>query len=128
MRPFLDFNRGHPKYESFRTAIENPFFTVLMDRLSDSGNDSFHTQLVYHYRSPKEIIKFSNDKFYNNKLICKTSDKNIRKFDDAFNNYNKEIDCDFIKRIFDPNNKVVLIDTTDIERVTGEHLAQCEYF
>jgi len=127
LRPFLDFNRQHPKYESYKDVIENPFFTVLMDQLSNSSNDGFHTQLVYHYRSPEEIIKFSNDKFYNKKLICKTSEKNIKKFDDAFNCYSKENNCDFIRRIFDPSNKVILIDTTDIERVTGDHLNQCEY-
>ena len=128
LRPFLDLDRRHPNYEGYKDVIENPFFTVLMNRLSDSDNENFHTQLVYHYRSPKEIIRFSNDKFYNKKLVCKTSDKNIRKFDDVFNSYNEENDHDFIKKIFDPNNKVVLIDTTNIERLTGENLSQCEYF
>ncbi len=127
LRPFLDFNRQHPKYESYKDVIENPFFTVLTDHLSNSGNDSFHTQLVYHYRSPEEIIRFSNDKFYNKKLICKTSKKNIEKFDDAFNCYSKENNCDFIRKIFDPSNKVILIDTTNIERVTDDHPNQCEY-
>jgi len=128
LRPFLDFvNRQNPKYESYRDVIENPFFTVLMNRLSDSSNDNFHTQLVYHYRSPEEIIRFSNDKFYNKKLVCKTSEKNIKKFDDAFGSYGKEAGCNFIKRIFDPDNKVILIDTTYIERVTGDYLDSCEY-
>ncbi|HEY0088718.1 MAG TPA: AAA domain-containing protein, partial [Candidatus Lokiarchaeia archaeon] len=128
LRPFLDMdNRKHPKYESFKEVIENPFFNKLMDSLSKSNNNDFHTELVYHYRSPEEIIRFSNEKFYKNKLVCKTSEKNIRKFDDLFKNFLKEDVCDFIKKIFDPNNKVILIDTTDIGSFTGDHLSYCEY-
>ncbi len=128
LTPFLDMNnRQHPKYESFKKLIENPFFNLLMDSLSKSDNNDFHTQLIYHYRSPEQIIRFSNEKFYKNKLVCKTSEKNIKKFDDLFINYLKENDCNFIKKIFNPNNKVILIDTTNISNFTGEYLNCCEY-
>lgn len=128
LTPFLDMNnRQHPKYESFKELIEKPFFNLLMDSLFKSDNNDFHTQLIYHYRSPEQIIRFSNEKFYKNKLVCKTSEKNIKKFDDLFINYLKENDCEFIKKIFDPNNKVILIDTSNISNFTGEHLNCCEY-
>jgi len=127
LRPFLDLNnRQHPKYESYKKLIENPFFNKLMNNLSNSNNQNFHTQLIYHYRSPKEIIRFSNDKFYENKLVCKTSEKNIKKFDDIFNKYKNEEHCDFIKKIFEPENKVVLVDTTHIHKLTGDYLNFCE--
>ena len=99
-----------------------------MDALLESNNNYFHTQLIYHYRSPEEIIRFSNDKLYKNKLVCKTSEKSIKKFDDIFNSYKREGNCDFIKKIFEPNNKVVLVDTTNIQKLTGDYLSQCEYF
>ena len=128
LRPFLDFNnREHPNYESYKKIIENPFFNILMEVLINSDNNCFHTQLIYHYRSPEEIIRFSNDKFYKNKLVCKTSEKNIKKFDDDFNSYLMDIKCEFLKKIFDPSNKVILIDTTNIENVTGDNLNFCEY-
>ncbi|MDH7506795.1 MAG: AAA domain-containing protein, partial [Candidatus Thermoplasmatota archaeon] len=127
LKPFLDLNnRTHPKYESYKKLIENPFFNKLMDSLSNSKNQNFHTQLVYHYRSPEKIIRFSNEKFYDNKLVCKTSEKSIKKFDDIFNNYKNEKQCDFIKKIFEPDNKVVLIDTTHIQKFTGDYLSFCE--
>lgn len=127
LRPFLNINnRQHPKYESYKKLIENPFFNKLMDNLSNSNNQNFHTQLIYHYRSPEEIIRFSNEKFYDNKLVCKTSEKSIKKFDDIFNNYKNEKQCDFIKKIFEPDNKVVLIDTTHIQKFTGDYLNFCE--
>jgi len=127
LRPFLDLsNRQHPKYDSFKKLIEYPFFNKLMDNLSKSNNNNFHTQLIYHYRSPVEIIRFSNEKFYHNKLVCKTSEKNIKKFDDLFNDYINKVQCEFIKKIFEPNNKVVLIDTTHIEKLTKNKLSFCE--
>ena len=127
LRPFLDLNnREHPKYENYKKLIEKPFFNLLMNNLSDSKNQNFHTQLIYHYRSPEEIIRFSNDKFYQNKLVCKTSEKSIKKFDEIFNNYKNEERCDFIKKIFDPRNKVVLVDTTHIYKLTGDNLNYCE--
>ena len=127
LRPFLDLkNRQNPKYESYKKLIEYPFFNLLMNNLSNSNNQNFHTQLIYHYRSPEEIIRYSNDKFYENKLICKTSEKSINKFDDILNNYINEKHCDFIKKVFDPNNKVVLIDTTHIQKLTGDYLNYCE--
>jgi len=127
LRPFLDLNsRQDPKYESYKKLIENPFFNLLMNNLSDSNNQNFHTQLIYHYRSPEEIIRFSNDKFYQNKLVCKTSEKSIKKFDYIFNNYKNEGRCDFIKKIFEPNNKVVLVDTTHLHKFTGDYLNFCE--
>ncbi len=127
LRPFLDLNnRQHPKYESYKKLIENPFFNLLMNNLKNSNNQDFHTQLIYHYRSPEEIIRFSNDKFYENKLVCKTSEKSIKKFDDIFDNYKNKERCDFIKKIFEPNNKVVLVDTTHIHKLTGEYLNFCE--
>ena len=127
LRPFLDLNnRQHPKYKSYKKLIEKPFFNLLMNNLSSSNNQRFHTQLIYHYRSPEEIIRFSNNKFYQNKLVCKTNEKSIKKFDNIFNNYENEKQCDFIKKIFEPTNKVVLVDTTHIQKLTGDYLNFCE--
>jgi superfamily I DNA and/or RNA helicase len=127
LRPFLDLkNRQHPKYEGYKKLIENPFFNLLMNNLVNSNNKDFHTQLIYHYRSPEEIIRFSNDKFYQNKLVCKTSEKSIKKFDDIFKDYKNKERCSFIKKIFEPNNKVVLVDTTHIHKFTCDYLNFCE--
>ena len=127
LRPFLDLrDRRNPKYDEYKNLIENPFFNLLMKNLSSSDNLGFHSQLIYHYRSPEEIIRFSNDKFYENRLVCRTSEKSIKKYDDIFNNFKNESDSDFIKKIFDPNNKIVLIDTTLINKITKNYLNECE--
>jgi len=127
LQPFLGddkrFYNNSDILTRYKKSLEHPIFKKAMDLLFESNNSDYYTQLIYHYRSPEEIIKFSNDIFYKGRLICKTPKSRANKYSKLLDDYGKN-HCNLIKKVFNSKNKVIWVDTTGIPSISEHH---CEW-
>jgi len=127
LQPFLGddkkFYNNNDILNRYKKSLEYPIFKKAMDLLFESNNSNYYTQLRYHYRSPEEIIRFSNDMFYEGRLICKTPKSKANKYSKLFDDYGKN-HCNLIKKVFNSKNKVIWVDTTGIPSISEHH---CEW-
>lgn len=109
LTPFCDDKEINQIVKDF---IEKPFFVRLIENLDDKNND-YHVMFKKNYRSHPDILKFSNEYVYNNKLKSKVNSEIL----DKYENFSTMIkDCDsFFKDIINPKKAVIWIDTKNLK-------------
>ncbi|MBI2653592.1 DnaJ domain-containing protein [Candidatus Woesearchaeota archaeon] len=115
LNPFLDDNvKQYLKRNGLTSGeiehLEKSFFSDLVLYLNTTKSSAL-VKLICQHRSYPEIIKFSNDMFYNNILHTKITEYQLQKY-----NFLSKINFDnnLVKDVIDPKKRVVWIDLVSL--------------